>query len=261
MKMTPEIVPDARPILLSRELVIVAALCGLIATTATSHSQLGMSVLVLQVVLLMIAIALRINFAIPLLGVASAASEIFLPSVQTWPFILLLPLVAVSVAALPSASLRHTLFPAGNLTGNLLPIILVALASIAGLLAWLHFLGPDLSAQRSLLPSWGPWLTVAAIFAFALVNAGMEELIYRGIIQGALSTIWKRPTWIIGAQAAGFAAVHFQGGVPSGWSGLVLAFIYGGLMGWLRYRSNGLLAPYAAHILTNIFIAALLFAG
>ena len=247
--------------LISARVVTIASLCGLIATTATSHYQLGAGVLVLQGLLLLTAIALRINVALPLLGAAWAASEIFLPGRQYWPFILLLPLAVVSVAAWFIPSLKRAIFRPGKLRGNYLAAILVAVLSIAGLGLWLYFFGPDLSAQRSLLPNWQPAFIVLAILAFALFNAGMEELIYRGVVQGSLSATWKSPALIISAQAAAFAAAHFQGGVPSGWSGLVLAFIYGSLMGWLRFRSGGLLAPYAAHVLTNIFIAAVLFAG
>ncbi len=45
-------------------------------------------------------------------------------------------------------------------------------------------------------------------------------------------------------------------GFPRGWSGVVLASIYGVMMGALCRRARGLLAPWAAHLFADLAIVA-----
>ncbi|HYX72145.1 MAG TPA: CPBP family glutamic-type intramembrane protease, partial [Nitrososphaera sp.] len=59
-------------------------------------------------------------------------------------------------------------------------------------------------------------------------------------------------------QAGSFAAFHYLAGFPNGVFGLAMVFVYGFMLGVLRRRSRGLLAPWIAHVLADIVIFAIL---
>jgi len=61
-------------------------------------------------------------------------------------------------------------------------------------------------------------------------------------------------------QAIAFSALHLQGGFPRGVVGVGLAFVYGLLLGALRRRAGGLLAPWVAHVFTDLAIAGIMLA-
>ena len=53
-------------------------------------------------------------------------------------------------------------------------------------------------------------------------------------------------------QAMAFAALHFQTGFPRGMVGVGLTFVYGMVLGELRRRADGLMAPFITHVLTGL---------
>ena len=53
-----------------------------------------------------------------------------------------------------------------------------------------------------------------------------------------------------------FGALHVRG-FPRGWAGVGLATIYGVMTGGIRRRSGGMLAPWVAHVFTDIVIAGI----
>jgi membrane protease YdiL (CAAX protease family) len=58
-------------------------------------------------------------------------------------------------------------------------------------------------------------------------------------------------------QAVAFGALHVTG-FPRGWVGVALATIYGLMMGAVRRRSGGMLAPWIAHVLTDVVIVGII---
>ena len=58
-------------------------------------------------------------------------------------------------------------------------------------------------------------------------------------------------------QAVAFGALHLLG-IPGGWIGVAMAAAYGVMLGWLRRRSQGMLAPYLAHGLADVAIFGIL---
>ena len=64
---------------------------------------------------------------------------------------------------------------------------------------------------------------------------------------------------IVGIQALSFGVAHIQG-FPRGALGVALAAVYGLLLGVLRLRAGGLLAPVLAHIGADAVIYALILA-
>ena len=117
---------------------------------------------------------------------------------------------------------------------------------------WLRLLqagGVDFKIQGELeyFAKEGRSLAHAGFWAIALTVAIgapiAEELIFRGYLQGGLSTV-VGPWPAIVLTAIAFGAVHPPGTrVPIAALGL--------LFGWLRHRSGGVGAPILAHMLHN----------
>jgi membrane protease YdiL (CAAX protease family) len=60
---------------------------------------------------------------------------------------------------------------------------------------------------------------------------------------------------VLALQALAFGLLHIQG-FPRGWSGVLLATVYGAMMGELRRRTGGLLLPWAVHVGADLVISA-----
>jgi membrane protease YdiL (CAAX protease family) len=127
----------------------------------------------------------------------------------------------------------------------------------AALLLWFTLLRPnvaDLVAQ--FLPPVAPiWILTGGVL-FAAVNAAVEEGAYRGVVMWALEA-QVGPLAALLMQAAAFGTLHIHG-FPRGPVGVVLACIYGLMMGGIRLRCGGLLAPWAAHVGVDVVIVAIL---
>ncbi len=88
-------------------------------------------------------------------------------------------------------------------------------------------------------------VAVAGVY-FSVVNALLEETMFRGLLYDALESQWGWHAAIFGS-AAIFGAGHVVG-YPQGLLGAVLAGIYGLMLGWLRHQTGGLAAPVVAHV-------------
>jgi hypothetical protein len=53
-------------------------------------------------------------------------------------------------------------------------------------------------------------------------------------------------------------AVHYATGFPNGIIGYLMVLVYGTMLGYLRMRTKGILAPYVAHVIADATIAMLL---
>jgi len=119
-----------------------------------------------------------------------------------------------------------------------------------GLLGWLAVARPDLSG---VVQAYVPSLPLATLIlggaVVAVVNATLEEIVWRGVFQRGLEVA-------IGVQAASFGVAHAHG-VPSGWLGVVLAGAWAVLLGLLRRASGGLLARIVAHFVADATIAVI----
>lgn len=99
-----------------------------------------------------------------------------------------------------------------------------------------------------------PVVLTAAFVAWSACNAVAEELYFRGALQHEL--VRGLAGAGVAVQAVAFGAMHFHG-FPRGWSGVALATAYGLMMGALRRRSGGLLAPWVAHVAADLTILAI----
>lgn len=152
--------------------------------------------------------------------------------------------------------------PPGSLARGLLPgrwIALVGGVTPGALLAWLLLTHPDLSDITS-----SPLLKMprAALFfgaaAFAILNATLEEVIWRGLLQHSLTAAWGARAAIV-IQGVSFGLQHAHG-FPRGVLGVLMAAAWGVMLGVLRRHSQGLAAPILAHVVADATIAAIVLA-
>ena len=144
----------------------------------------------------------------------------------------------------------------GSLDGTLLAFA-VAIATVSGvtLLAWVAITRPDLSdLVRTFVPNQPLWVLVPGAIVFATLNTAIEEAAYRGVLLSALDATLGPGVLPVILQALAFGTLHFYGGFPRGVAGVVLAFVYGLALGALRRMAGGLLAPWIAHVLTDVVI-------
>jgi hypothetical protein len=138
----------------------------------------------------------------------------------------------------------------------------VALASGAGvgLVLWHVLAKPDLhDLFDRFVPKVGLPALILGGLLFSMVNAAVEEIAYRGILFDALRDVGLPIALAIGLQAAAFGTIHIAG-FPRGWSGVGLATAYGAVLGAIRLRAGGMLAPWVAHVLTDLVIVSIVLA-
>jgi membrane protease YdiL (CAAX protease family) len=142
--------------------------------------------------------------------------------------------------------------------GTLVLALCSTLAAAIGLAFWHALAKPDTTAIYATfgftaLPL--PALLAGAVL-FSAANGAAEELIYRGfLMQSLLEVVGYLPALVL--QAAAFGLLHMEG-FPSGWAGVGLAAVYGVFMGLVRTRAKGMLAPWMAHVLTDLAIFGIL---
>lgn len=178
---------------------------------------------------------------------------------RIWPAYLLVPIFGAVGLAFAAGFGRDSLatLQRGRLRRFEWAVIaLIAVVAAIALIGWVALLEPDLSRLRGMLPAWPLLGLVAAGAGFSLVNALMEEIVWRGIVQRWLLT-WMSPWLAVSVQAASFGAAHYAG-FPSGGIGIGLAATWGAMIGALALRSGGLIAPIIAHIAADAVIFAVL---
>ncbi|HEX6882215.1 MAG TPA: type II CAAX endopeptidase family protein [Planctomycetota bacterium] len=83
----------------------------------------------------------------------------------------------------------------------------------------------------------------AAALVAALVGPFLEELLFRGFLQGFMAQVVGE-RWALVASSALFASLHGVPGLPS-------LFLLSLFLGWLQLRTRSLWVPYFAHALHN----------
>ena len=124
-------------------------------------------------------------------------------------------------------------------------------------LLWFKLARPDVKWEAGLIPSWSPGRLVLLGLGFALFNAAVEEMIWRGVIFDALERTGLPTAPVVLMQAVSFGIVHLHG-FPSGSLGILLASVYGAILGLLRAPTRGLLVPFVTHAVTDSSIFGIL---
>jgi membrane protease YdiL (CAAX protease family) len=173
------------------------------------------------------------------------------PAQGVWP---LSGLVAVGVYA---AVVRYTKLlrtssgwarPGRPARVDLLLSVVLGLLTFAVVMAWVWLVKPDLSGHAAGIPE-ALWLTIVVGLVFAVVNSFVEEVIYRGVFMYALeASLGTWPALVL--QAVSFGLLHLQG-FPSGPYGMLIAGVVGLVLGYLRLRTRGMLAPWITHATAN----------
>jgi len=143
-----------------------------------------------------------------------------------------------------------------NLTTTL-SIVVIGLISSSALIVWARWtdsLGIALKMAEGIQHYSKPLTFIVLIPLFASVNALMEEVVYRGVLQHALTEAFKNKHLTVLLQASAFAAFHFEVGFPNGWLGYGLTMLYGSALGYLKEWRQGLLAPWLCHLMADMTI-------
>ena len=196
-----------------------------------------------------------------LFAAAGIAAPYLRPQFRSWPYALLIPILSYGLVVLAVPRLRRSLLwlRPGNVDREaVLSVAAVSVISGTALVIWYHALNPDLAVQLKNMPDMPVWLFPFAGMAFAVSNAAMEEFAFRGVVMQSLDSTFGPGFVSIAVQAWLFGAMHFLQGFPKGGWGLAMTVVYGIMLGWIRRRSRGMLAPWAAHVCADLVIFAVL---
>jgi membrane protease YdiL (CAAX protease family) len=133
----------------------------------------------------------------------------------------------------------------------------VALLSALALYLWAAVTKPNLTDLMTLIPRQSLGTLILVGIGFAIANSFVEESIYRGILWTAFGKAFGSLVIAAILQSVIFGIAHLHG-FPRGAIGVGMALIYGLLLGWIRQRSNGLLAPMIVHIVADIVLYLIL---
>jgi membrane protease YdiL (CAAX protease family) len=216
---------------------------------------------IVQLVLLVRAIP-RHDWNTVHLGILLCSLTLFsvIPGTRRWPWIFLMPVLLYWALVQSFRPLRLTAawLRVGHPT---LPMWIaaatVAVGSAVSLLLWFKLARPDVKWQADLIPTWSPGKLVLLGLGFALFNAAVEEMIWRGVIFDALERTGMRLALVVLMQAVSFGVVHLHG-FPSGSAGILLVSAYGAILGLLRAQTRGLLVPFVTHAVTDSSIFGIL---
>lgn len=250
----------------SASVLLLILLDHLIQVTANIHYVYRARSLLVFLALVNIVFRLQNVIQVGLLYVFLNTLWLFLPE-GFWksPVVPFLASFVLSTALIfPFKSLRErvSFFKRGEISMNhRYLIVAVSLGSALALILWglwTKNLGVAAEGLKDLRKINRWVLYFVFIPVFSLVNAFAEEVFYRGVVQEALSRVFRSEILVIFLQAASFAAVHYAGGFPNGVLGYFMVLVYGCLLGFLRAKTKGLLAPYLAHVVADFVIASFL---
>jgi len=136
-------------------------------------------------------------------------------------------------------------------------MILSSICAVASLLIWAQWsdsLGHVASMIQSLKTA--PFWLVALVLIplFSLLMSLAEEILYRGIMLDTVEELTGSAITAQVVQAATYGAFHYAKAFPNGSVGFVMVFAFGILLGYLRRRTKGLLAPYLVHVAADLTI-------
>ena len=183
-----------------------------------------------------------------------SALVIGLPVLHTgltaWPWYLLVPIAVylTVIGAMPTFRGEFSILRPGRVDRPAALLIgLTIVLAAAGLLLWTLLANPDLDRFKQMVPDMPLWMLPLAGLGFAVLNAAIEEITFRGSMQLALERALGFGAAPVVIQAALFGLLHFREGFPGGYWGVGMTFAYGLVLGVIRRRTQGLLAPWLAH--------------
>jgi len=242
---------------------IILLVVGVISVAPVLPRSFGMVSLFTLLLLLSAAIIKRQAFAVHLSLLFALLFMTYLPgpSLHTWPLKTLVPLLIYGLIVLVVPSLRRSTnwIKMGELDAKMMRLVIaIAILSAVALVGWVVLLKPDIQDHINNIPDLPLAAYPIAGIGFAVLNAAMEEAVFRGVVMEAVDSAIGPGSWSVVLHAAPFAAFHYQAGFPKGTSGFAMTFVYGIMLGALRRVSRGMLAPLLAHILADMTIFLIL---
>lgn len=176
-----------------------------------------------------------------------------------WPWYLLVPLGAYAgiVVAIPPLRRTAPQLRVGRASGlPLVGALLLSAVTVGVLVAFDWLLHPDTSDLAAKIPIEDFDNLILAGICFSIVNAALEEFVFRGVLYEALAEQWgAAAASIAGGAIFGLAHLH---GYPPGPLGGVLAAGFGVALGLLRWWTGGLGLAIACHSAADATIFTLL---
>ncbi len=257
----PRLIQDPPPSTILGKGIIIT---DVVLLTVVSFS-VQISIWAATVALLLVAAAILArdiqSLHLPLFTAALIAAPCLQPSLRSWPHALLVPILCYGFIVLTVPGMRQSIlwFHTGNVDRNtMLSVAAVSVISAIALPIWYYALTPDVASHLRNMPDMPVWVFPVAGLAFAAGNAAMEEFAFRGVVMQSLDSTFGPGFVSILIQAWLFGAMHFLQGFPKGWWGLAMTAVYGIMLGVLRRRSRGILAPWAAHVCADLVIFSIL---
>ncbi len=184
-----------------------------------------------------------------MLFVACLAASMAFSSGLVWPWYLALPLFAYYAIVWVTPPLRRTIprLALGQMHGGPLAFAALVIVVIAGVLVAFHaIVRPDVQLLVGKLPVAGFGQIALAGICFSVLNAVLEELLFRGVLWDVVAAEWN-PWVALGVTSVIFGVGHLQG-YPPGALGAGIAGLYGVVLGGLRWRTGGLGLAILCHI-------------
>lgn len=138
---------------------------------------------------------------------------------------------------------------------DVLLIAVLGVLTVAGLAGYMYYYAGTHGPMRMFGtaegqgPAWSYW-TLGVVFALA--NALIEELWFRGVLLGSLKPLLS-PTRAIVVHGVVFGLFHWFG-TPQGVLGVLLAAVWGGLLGWWVVRRGSLWPAVIVHFIADMAI-------
>lgn len=177
------------------------------------------------------------------------AGVLLAPPLRRWPWVWLAPFVIyfLLVASVPRLRRSMAWLRAGKISvASALAAVAVLAGTSLALALFRAATPPDVAGYSAALPFESLGGVILAGIIFTLVNATLEELVFRGILFDALESQWGARFTLL-ATALLFSVGHLRG-YPSGVAGAGLAAVFGLVTGGLRLWTGGLALPIVAHL-------------
>ena len=242
------------------KLLLSAIIINLICFNITAfYNNLAFLTIITSLVLLLVTLLTKDKYFLGALFLFISTLPIYL-IFQFFGYSLLYPLILTLIIALPFYGKNINQFIRVGNIGTVkiwLAILLISIISAVSLVLW-GLWSNNIGVGEVTVGVYKDYSILIILFiapTVVILNAVAEEIIFRGIIQTELNNIFGNYLSII-FQASLFASAHVAGGFPNGKIGYAMTFIYAILLGCMRSRTKGLLAPIIIHIIADstIFI-------
>ena len=136
-------------------------------------------------------------------------------------------------------------------------IIFIVILTGLSLIIWSLYFKQNLDHFLDFIPDIPFILLLLYGLAFPVFNGFFEEFLARAVLFDGFSELFRNYITVIFSQAIIFAIWHYRG-FPGGIIGMSMVFIWSVALGYIRYRSKGMLAPLIAHFFADLSIAMIL---